>query len=189
MVAPRQLIILLLLAVCLAPSAPPLAEYHFGFSMVTSANTGLGTFYVVKSFEGQAIEHIPITRDQFVLQSKGLIHSKANAGSLDLFEENGLSACQTVLDPYQRNYIIDCSVLDNVWRLRFDEYPLAAKVKPIDTKGWSAKPYVPSERQWKILEDYGFQRMDLPFYGENAWRLLRDMTNPSWVDHYRGTDE
>ena len=189
MVAPRQLVILLLLAVCLAPSAPPVATYNFGFSMITSANTRLGTFYVVKSFEGQVVEHILITKDQFVLQAKGLSHSKANSEGLDLFEVNGLSACQAVLDPYQRSYIIDCSVLDDIWRLRFDEYPQAAKVKPQDPKGWSTTPYVPSERQWKILEDYGFERMDLPFYGENAWHLLRDMTKPSWVDYYRGTDE
>lgn len=173
----------------MAPSPPPLAEYYFGFSMMTTANTGIGSFYIVKTFEDVAIENIQISKQQFVLQAKGLSTSKANRSRIDYFTINQLDDCIAEYDEYGNDYIIDCSVLDDIWKLRFDQYPVARTGQQQDQRGWSTKPHMPSDRQWEILDQYGSGKGGVPFYGDDAWNLLRDMNDPKWVADYRGTGE
>ena len=156
---------------------------------MTSASSRLGTFFLIKTFEGEAIEHVPLTKEQFILQAKGLVPSPANKWRIDHFLINKLESCQAIYDQYSNDFEVDCEVVDDVWRLRFDEFPLATKMLPEDPKGWSVKPYCPSERQMEILKSYGIQNMDDPFVGDEAWRLLRDMSDPKWIAHYRGSGE
>ena len=185
----RHIAILVLSVFCMAPSAPPIAEYYFGFSLMTSANSQLGSFYVVKTFDNTVVGNSQISKEQFVLQAKGLLTSKANISEIDYFSVNEIGSCIAEFDDYGNNYNIDCSVLDNIWRLRFNEYPILGKVQPVDHQGWSTKPHNPSTRQWQILDEYGSAQGGVPFYGDDAWRLLRDMSNPKWVADYRGTGE
>lgn len=170
----------------MAPSTPPVAEYYFGFSMMTSENSTLGSFYVVKTFENIAVENIQISKEQFVLQAKGLAISKANRSGIDYFILNELFSCTADFDDHRGKYNIQCSIIDDIWKLRFNEYPIAHNMQPEDQQGWSTKAHMPSERQWAILDRYGSGQGGIPFYGEDAWTLLRDMSDPKWVANYRG---
>lgn len=156
---------------------------------MTSANTALGSFYVVKTFEDVVVENIQISKEQFILQAKGRATSKANISRIDYFIVHKLDACAAEYDEYGNNYNIECSVLDDIWKLRFNEFPIIRKVQPEDQQGWANKPHMPSERQWEILDRYGNGHGGKPFYGDDAWRLLQDMNDPKWVVDYRGTGE
>lgn len=181
----RNILLGLLIGICTAPSWP-LAEYHFGFSTKTSSNSKLASYYILKIFEGEVIDSEFLTKEQFVQQASGAINSKANPARIDHFIVNGLEDRCVALADHYKEMKFDCNIIDDIWRLRFDEFPLQAKVQPEDPNGWSTGAYVPSKRQQEILFQYGILSLNEPFVGEEAWRLLRDMSDPSWVAHYRG---
>jgi hypothetical protein len=85
-------------------------------------------------------------------------------------------------------YLTDCLTLDNLWKLRFWEYPYAVADGARTGKGWAEKPTIPGERQFEVLSDYGITHTTALCYGENMFRLLRDMGDPVWVDNYRKSD-
>lgn len=170
---------------CLAPSAPEIS-YCFGFSTQTGTSSRLASFYLFKLYQNQVIESQPITKEQFVNQAQGKTFSLANPARIDHFLVNGIQDRCSGMADRERELTFDCSIIDDIWRLRFREFPLASKHPPADQKGWATGEIQPSERQQDILFQYGIERMYEPFVGEEAWRLLRDMGDPSWVAHYRG---
>ena len=167
--------------------APPLAVHHFGISLTTGAGSQLFTCFLVKEFEGRIVQADPITRDEFTWQIQGVLPSKANPEGADLFAQHGIEACSAVTDTLGRRYGTFCPMMDDLWKLRFWEYPFTpvegAAAHP--GKGWSEKPNTPSERQLLLLSDYGFRYVGDICYGENMFRLLKDMGEPAWVDSYR----
>lgn len=69
----------------------------------------------------------------------------------------GSKACTLPEDSAAMGFLTDCSTLDDLWRLRFWEYPLAMGEGSRLGKGWSEKPTIPSERQLLLLSDYGMK--------------------------------
>ena len=45
----------------------------------------------------------------------------------------------------------------------------------------------PSDGQLQILKQYGIGHLHEFAYGENAFRLLRDVSRPEWVSAYSGS--
>ena len=171
---------------CHATGPPPnLATYAFGFSLATGQSSQLFTLFTVKVYEGAVIESQPLTRQQFIRQVQGRTFSNANADAENLFLKYGVAACTLPEDSASMGFLTDCSTLDDLWRLRFWEYPLAMGEGSKLGKGWSEKPNIPSERQLLLLSDYGIKYTTDICYGDNMFRLLRDMGDPDWVDNYR----
>lgn len=80
------------------------------------------------------------------------------------------------------------SILQNLWRLRYSEYPFATTSSEIGD-GWAAHPdtnvyYLPSNEQFEILENYGVNTINDFFIGEDAFSLLRDMLDKNWQNNY-----
>lgn len=160
--------------------------YDFGLSLMTGMNNELFTLFIVKEFEGQVISSEPITRGQFVLQAQGALPSKANPDGSNLFLKYEVNSC---LPPEEladgRVVVTDCGVFDELWKLRFWEYPFRLSEGQHPGKGWSEEPNRPSARQQLLLSDYGILYMHSMAKGEDAFRLLRDVADSTWVDNYR----
>ncbi|MCW5900510.1 MAG: hypothetical protein KIT10_14695 [Flavobacteriales bacterium] len=162
-------------------AAPP--SWTFGVSLATNANSELYSLFLVKEWGTQVIATEPITRSQFVLQAQGALESKANPKGENLFRKYGVTGC---INPYdEERGVEDCGVFDDLWKLRFWEYPFHPRNGQHPGRGWSENRNAPSPRQMLLLSDYGILYLTGLARGEDAFRLLRDVGDSSWVENYR----
>lgn len=164
---------------------PALANYTFGVSLTTGLNNQIFTLFTVKEFEGRVIQADPMTREQFVLQAQGVVPSKANPNKENLFRKYEVDLCLPQSEDTLVKYVSDCPVFDNLWKLRFWDYPYRLVEGQHPGKGWAEKREAPSPRQMLLLTDYGILHLSDIARGENAFRLLHDVGDSSWVDNYR----
>lgn len=178
------LVLLAVLWVLAACAQPPLsrATWTFGISLATGQSSELYTLFLVKEHGGEVLQLEPITREQFMLQVQGAVPSKANPEAMNLFRRYGVERC---LHPDSTKGISDCDVLDELWKLRFWEYPFHPMGGGNPVRGWAEKREAPSPRQLLLLSDYGIRHVSGLARGEDAFRLLRDVGDPEWVDNYR----
>lgn len=163
---------------------PPLATYTYGLGLNTGLNNQLFTLFIVKQFEGEVIGSEPLTREFFVQQAQGVVPSKANPEQLNLFRKYNVDLC---LIPEDTAVILpDCPVFDELWKLRFWEFPFRPMEGQHPGNGWAEKPEAPSERQLLLLSSYGIMHpTGVAIGNENVFRLLHDVGDPAWVDNYR----
>ncbi|MBL7951698.1 MAG: hypothetical protein JNM62_08255 [Flavobacteriales bacterium] len=166
-------------------SPAPLAVRMFGVSLNTGLNNQLYTLFIVKVYEGKVIQADPITREQFVLQAQGIVPSPANPTSENLFRKYDVKLCLPEGADTTGKYLLDCPVFDDLWKIRFWEYPFRLVEGQHPGKGWAEKREAPSARQLLLLTDYGMLHLNDIARGEDAFRLLRDVGDSSWVDNYR----
>lgn len=112
-----------------------------------------------------------LTKDAFVEQASGKQQSLANPEKTDFFEKFKIK---------------NPNVLDDLWRLRYKEYPYFTdeKMEP----GWSSNdsiPFLPTETQMQILKKFGMNRMSDYIIGEDAFKLLKLMEEPAWINSYK----
>ncbi|MEZ4740269.1 MAG: hypothetical protein R2818_13155 [Flavobacteriales bacterium] len=181
-----------LLLLALAPVASgrgldtaPFATYTFGISLNTGLNNQLFTLFSVKQFEGRVIHTDPLTREQFVLQAQGAVPSKANPEGINYFRKYEVELCLPLVQDTVERFLMDCEVFDRLWKLRFWDYPFKLMEGQHPGKGWAENRTAPSPRQLLLLTDYGMLRLGDLAVGENAFRLLRDVSDSAWVDNYR----
>jgi len=163
----------------------PYATNMFGVSLNTGLNNQLFTLFIIKEFEGRLLESQPISREQFVLQAQGVVPSKANPDGINLFRKYDVEVCLPAGPDTAGKYLMDCRVFDDLWRIRFWEYPFRLAEGEHPGKGWAEKREAPSPRQLLLLTDYGMMHARDIARGENAFRLLRDVGDSAWVDNYR----
>ncbi len=166
-------------------SPVPLAVRMFGISLNTGLNNQLYTLFIVKEFEGKVIQADPITREQFVLQAQGVVPSVANPGGENLFRKYEVNVCVPEAPDTAGRYLLDCPLFDELWKLRFWDYPFRLVEGQHLGRGWAEKREAPSARQLLLLTDYGMLHLNDIARGENAFRLLRDVGDSAWVDNYR----
>ncbi len=166
-------------------------EHQFALSLSPTTDGRLFSLFLVKvarDAQGHArvMESRPITRENFIRQAQGRAFCPANPDADDLFRKYGVAQCTLPPDSATMGFLTDCSTLDNLWRLRYWEFPLRTEAGQRTATGWSEKPLAPSPRQMAILEGYGLNFLNALIIGEDLFRLLRDMGDPQWVNHYRG---
>jgi hypothetical protein len=168
------------------PAPAPLATYSFGMSLMTGMNSELFTLFVVKEFEGKVIEVQPITRGQFMMEAQGAVPSKANPSRINMFRKYRVDGCllPPELDDGTRT-VSDCGVFDELWKLRFWEYPFKDQSGAQHGLGWAESRTQPSPRQMLLLSGYGLHRLTDLACGEDLFRLLHDIGDPEWVDNYQ----
>ncbi len=179
------LIMLLPTSVGRGLTTAPFATYTFGLSLNTGLNNQLFTLFTVKQFEGRVVQTEPMTRDQFVLQAQGVVPSRANPEATNLFRKYEVQACLPEGPDTSDRYLLDCELFDRLWKLRFQEYPFRLVEGQHPGKGWAEEREAPSPRQLLLLTDYGMLHRSDIAYGENVFRLLRDVGDSAWVDNYR----
>ncbi len=166
---------------------PAFAKWQFAMSLGSTTTGQLFSLFLVKIGEDSMIlESMPITRENFVKQAQGRTFSKANPDADDLFRTYDVKQCTLPPDSAAMGFLTDCSTLDDLWRLRFWEYPLKLEQGQNERLGWAAKPMKPDDRQLLLLSNYGMKYMMDLVIGENFFHLLHDMGDPEWVVNYRG---
>jgi hypothetical protein len=176
-----QLILLFVLLPCLEVRSQ--ARYEFGFSLNPTAQGTLYGLFLYTVVDGQVVGSVPMRMLPFFLQASGMEESRANLEMLDLFAEHGIAGCGPLASSTGATSDMDCLPMKDLWKLRYqDGMGVAAGM------GWAAEPMRPSERQQIILQHYRsphHTHWHGPYFGADAFRLLRDMQDPAWVETYR----
>lgn len=165
---------------------PTFATWEFAMSLSGSSSGQLFNLFLVKVYEGQVVESSPLTRENFVHQAQGRAFSQANPDGEDLFRKYDVKQCTLPPDSTAMGFwLTTCESLDDLWKLRFQEYPLEVKDGQRAGLGWSGNPMKPSDRQMELLAHYGMKYPSDLVIGEQLFHLLRDMVNRAWVNTYR----
>lgn len=162
------------------------ATWQFALGLSPNTNGQLFALFLVKVYDGKIIETRPLARQNFVHQAQGRARSDANPTGEDLFFKYGVKDCLLPPDSTAMGFhLSDCITLDDVWKLRYWEYPQKAGEGDRIGKGWSGQPLKPSDGQMAILGRYGLHTLADLIIGEQLFMLLRDMNDPAWVNAYR----
>ncbi|MBL0128698.1 MAG: hypothetical protein IPP83_14845 [Flavobacteriales bacterium] len=163
-----------------------IAKREFGFSLNPNTQGELYTLFIYTVYQGEVVDSRPMRPGPYILQVSGIEESPANIESIDLFEEYGINGC----GPWGENGAVhvglDCRSINSLWKLRYRD-----ALMPGQGLGWSAEEFTPSPRQQILLQAYRspiHTHWHGPYFGKDAFRLLRDMQDPEWVRMYRGAD-
>lgn len=180
----------LLTALCLACSfhAHGQVQYHFGISLATGAHSATYTCFIVKEYKGEVIGIEGLSGESFIKQATGITESRANPDSIDFFEEYRVTSCVKLKDPSTGEVRRPCDPFGKLWKLRYSKYPFHNKVAVDRGEGWAKNEFKPSIGQFEILSEYGINHTTAMCYGENAFRLLRDINDPIWVQKYKAAE-
>lgn len=165
------------------PQAP--AGWQFALSLSPSTDGQLFCLFLVKVKDGSVVESRPLTRENFIRQVQGRTFSQANTDADDLFRKYGVQRCTLPPDSASMGFLTNCRTLDDLWKLRYWEYPMKVADGQRMAKGWSERPLTPSQRQLEILHQYGMRYTTDLVIGEEMFKLLRDMGDEEWVTEYR----
>ena len=184
---PTALLCSLFIPVGVGLSTPPapVASYSFGLSLATGSGGQLFTCFVVKEFEGRVLSTEVVEKKTFILQAQGVKPSKANPDRHNYFREFDINTCLAFEDTIGSEYLYRCDPLDDLWKLRFQEFPFLQQAGQHPGLGWAENRNAPSARQMMLLADYGILYLTGLCRGENMFRLLRDMGDSTWVNNYR----
>lgn len=179
---------------------------YLGFSLMPGANSTAVTFHIIYKWDDpkKPVEAVNISQAEFMRIACGFQESNANPGKKNLFAEYGVSSCGYFNDTVINHMIVrggmQCNPVDDLWRLRYAEWPFYMapprsnkQANTLDPQGpgpgWARKPLMPSEGQLEILKAYGpiTDPMVDVIWGADAFRLLKDMQDITWVSDYRGS--
>jgi len=167
-----------------ADESPVVAKREFGFSLNPNTQGELYTLFIYTVYQGEVVDSRPMRPGPYILQVSGIEESPANIESIDLFEEYGIKGC----GPWGENGAVhvglECRSINDLWKLRYRDALI-----PGQGLGWSAEEFTPSPRQQILLQAYRspiHTHWHGPYFGKDAFRLLRDMQDPEWVRMYRG---
>ena len=146
-------------------------EYYLGFNLIPNAGGSLVNFALIKPQANGKQKVILLTQDNFISQCSGKQKSLGNPDKINFFKKYNIK---------------NLAILNNLWKLRYTEYPYRTEQKP--EKGWSQNdeiPYIPSLAQLNMLKKFGIERLNDYFYGEKAFKLLQAIENPQWLKSYK----
>lgn len=162
----------------------PFAVWKFALSLGSSTDGQLFSLFLVKVMDDTTVvESQPLSRLNFIRQVQGRAFSQANPDGENLLRKYGVKQCLNTED--SAGFVIDCATLDDLWKLRFWEYPLQMEQGQHAITGWAGMKLRPDDRQLLLLKGYGMRYMLDLVIGENMFRLLRDMGDEEWVQNYR----
>lgn len=166
---------------------------ELAFSLAPTANSGLTTFAILTWYgnDERPSDVRVITRNEFLAAAHGLIASEANPSRDDLFIKYEVKDCSYYVDSVFRSTTYNCSIIDDLWKLRYKVYPIKADQKlklqnkiAVPDVGWASTNFEMSWEQLAFLEKYGIKNRNDFFIGANAFRLLKDMQDPDWISAY-----
>jgi hypothetical protein len=180
----RNLLLISTFCFSVLASAQSDAPWQFAGSLSSTSFGQLFSLFLVKVEDGKVVETRPLTRLDFVHQAQGRAKSPANPDSVDFFLKYQVPSCFLPPDSTAMGYHhSDCIMLDELWKLRFQEYPLqGAQHMPL---GWSGKKLAPDEHQMSILNGYGMSYPKALIIGDKFFRLLHDIGDRQWIVNYR----
>ena len=187
---------------------PSLLWGQKGFGDEKNANPYIFGFKINTTTYGQAVQCVMVYTNaegkekiyylktaQWARQFTGYENSKANPNNENFIEEYNIfevpDKIKAMGDDEIKIYTLERteSILTNLWRLRYSEYPFGTVNKEIGS-GWAAHPdknitFMPSNRQMEILQTYGIDGINDIFKDEGAFRLMRDILEKTWQKTYK----
>lgn len=161
---------------------PAVKQTHLAVGLMVSTNSDLLTFAFLSKRGDQIVSVQNVNRQVFMYTAMGYYPGIVNMNRENLFTKNGVDSCFLVKDDFNRISNYYAPALDSLWKLRYREHPLA-----YDEYGWSSEPYKPAYNQMVYLDSvYGIKNVLTDYiYGEDLYRLLRDITRSDWISHYK----
>lgn len=169
------------------------SEYFFAYKIMPSMQRELVVCAIIKpNPEGK--DYIKyVSTKSWATQLTGYQTSKANPEKENLVLKYEIFEIPDTIISLGEDEVKDYTILrtvfllNNLWRLRYSEYPYETKGKP--EKGWAIHPEekaitLPSESQMNILRKYGIQELNNFFLHEGALKLLKDFRNRDWQTRY-----
>ncbi|MFT5821074.1 MAG: hypothetical protein ACI8ZM_002323 [Crocinitomix sp.] len=149
--------------------------------LFAGANSTLVTYAFVTTRDGKIVSSQIVRKQRFMYTAMGHWPGVANIQRENLFFKNNVDSCLLVEDEYGKIVNYYCPIFDSLWKVRFFEHPTQ-----YDLEGWSHGRYRPSHKQLEYLaKEYGIQNLLTDYiYGDNLYKLLRDMGKPSWIVNY-----
>lgn len=141
-------------------------KYYFGLCLVTGAHSQPVTYAIIKETNETDIEAKIVSRETFLRMITGNQECKANPKNEDFLEINE----------------IDPLIFKEIWKLKYSEHPNYGN----NEKGWAGKLYNPTDGQHNLLNQYGIYTLTNYCYGENMFKLLKDLHSINWVNLYKG---
>ncbi len=140
-------------------------RYSFSISLISGANSSPVSFGIYRQNPDSTTKIIFLTQEAFLRQATGHENSRANPEKINYFEKYG----------------IDTNVLDQLWKLKYEEFPYEKS----DELGWGSSLGVPSKGQFSLLSNFGIQQMTDVCFGENVWLFLQKVSDPVWQGQYQ----
>lgn len=199
----KRLILAIMLALVLVPTenSSGRGSMHVGvrkelaFNLAPSANSALSTFAILTWYgnDERPSDIRIITRNEFLAVAHGLIASEANPSRDNLFVKYEVKDCSYYVDSVFKSTTYNCSIVDDLWKLRYKVYPVRSEQKlklkeniSLPESGWAGSSFEMSWEQLAFLGKYGIKSRNDFFVGANAFRLLKDMQDPDWISTYSG---
>jgi len=155
---------------------------HLAIGLFVGAHSSILTYAFVSTRDGKIIGAQTVRRQMFMYTALGHWPSLVNPKRENLLLKNGIDTAFLVKNEYDE--IIDsyCPSFDQLWKVRFYEHPYE-----YDLEGWSHGQYKPSAAQIEFLaSEYGVKNVLTDYiYGDNLYKLLRDVRNQAWISKYR----
>ncbi len=147
-----------------------IADYFFAFSLTESASGLMMHFALITpGVPGKRkVQHISL--DDFLYQASGKARSMANPKNKNFFKEYEIKKPEVVVH--------------DLWKLRYKQLPYGVSTE----EGWAVEDtifYLPSKEQMSILKKYGMNRMGDYIVGKNAFKLLKNMEDSTWINNYK----
>jgi hypothetical protein len=182
--AMRNLLLVPTFCLSLMAAAQSASPWQFAGSLSSTSSGQLFSLFLVKMQDGKVVVTRPLTRLDFIHQAQGRAESLANPDTVDYFLKYQVPSCFLPPDSTAMGYHhSDCIMLDELWKLRFQEYPFQSGQRmPL---GWSGKPLAPNTAQMTILGGYGMRYPKDLVIGAQFFRLLHDIGDRQWIVNYR----
>lgn len=162
-------------------------DYKFAVSLKPHWPQNLTTFAVVKEYKGEVIDSYKCDSRNFMLMASGMMRCDANPDKINYFEKFEIPYCEGVYDEVFTVHVVDCPILDNLWKLRYQKVPgnlSESNVESAGESGWAKKKLNPDEYQFGMLSQFGISSLDDWAKGDDCFRLIKATTDMSWVMRY-----
>lgn len=186
----KQLLLSLILILSLSQvKAQNDVEYHLGFNLMPNHTGDLISFAIVKVQNEKVVGTIPCTRQKWIQYAGGIEMNPANKKLKNLFAEYEVDSCWILYDADYLKYDkkvfrgCDCLAMENLWKLRYKAHPYEH-----GPEGWGGK-YNATDKQYAFLKMFFNVGSQIDyFYGENAFKLLKEMAHPEFAEFYAAGD-
>lgn len=146
------------------------------------AQSSILTYAFVSTRDGKIIGAQIVREEMFMYSALGHWPSIVNPQRVNLFAENGIDSCFLIKNDFDKIVGYYCAPFADIWKVRFGEHPTQ-----YDQFGWGHGKYKPSQKQVEFLaSEYGIHNILTDYiYGDNLFKLLRDIRTPAWIANYR----
>lgn len=152
----------------------------FGVKIGLLPTGGLTQYAIVNYRNGRKAGMRPVSLPELIKIGTGKWPVPGTHSFYDFFDDEGLYEIQIGDSTNQIDYH---AAFDSLWKIRFVEHPTHEDMG----RGWSQGDARPSLKQQAfIYNTYGVRGYDQEYFTDSSFfKLLRDVLNPEWVEHYK----